>query len=239
MGKWRVSTDAKEIAIPFTLTIVYCVYVACSKAPAIITNIGYLGNSICISTDIYFYSQFILGFFITAITARQFSELLKPSSFEFLKTLPLSLFQLWIKRKACLLGIILAITIPMEFLLVVKVNHGIVAYGSAFAIDVVNISLPWQASVIRIIISANFFIVLTVFLLTIFKNEIISNCLIYVYLLLEMGPVGSFWGENSFFYGCFSPFPCADFFPSNISWMLIISVSIELYIVLWIKRNTR
>ena len=92
MGKWRVSTDAKEIAIPFTLTIVYCVYVACSKAPAIITNIGYLGNSICISTDIYFYSQFILGFFITAITARQFSELLKPSSFEFLKTLTKSVF---------------------------------------------------------------------------------------------------------------------------------------------------
>lgn len=133
----------------------------------------------------------------------------------------------------------MTIIIPVELLLVEEVNEEIVAYGNIFTAEALNISLPWQASVIRATISVNFFIVFTVCLLTIFRNEIISICLIYVYFLLEMGPVGSYLGKNSFFYGCFAPFPCSEIFPTNILGMLIGSVLMELFIILWIKYNTR
>lgn len=239
LGRWRLSVDIKLICFPYLLMTLFCLFIMLSGKAGFISSLDYRFDGYYVNSSIYFYSQFIFCFFVVVMSSRMFSETVKPSSLAYIKSLPLSVFQLWIKRKASLFLSVMIISIPMAIVLSEQVNRGIADYGELFSLNVSGIRLAWYIPVIRTIVSTHFYIVSTVALLTICKNEIFTDCLIFAYYFLDMGPLRNLWGRHSIFYGCFSPFAISTTIPDCIISVLFCGLIFEIYIIIWVKRQIR
>lgn len=238
MGKWSIKTDIMVIWKPFACLSIYIFWVLLSRRLSFVSSIGVNDSGPYFVSNLFFYLQFIPSLFVSIIAATQFDELYRKSSMAYLRTLPLNLFEMWLKRYILLLASLVVVCIPSCLIAIRQVTFGISTYIDLFSLNLVSISISRVWVILNIIITANFFILLVQFFMIIFKHKTISVSIIIIYLALEYGPLSEKLAEKSFFFWSFNPIKPSQLYTTGFFVMVALSLMLLVFITVWFWRKT-
>jgi len=180
---------------------------------------------------VYLFLQFFVCIFIVNITTSIFGESFKKSTYEYLLTYPLSTYKIIIVRVFRLFIIVCIIYVPVVIYLFNSANKSILDYIDLFpqytGFPLINIFIP----IVHCMVAVIFYIMLTLFLMLILKNNNIPAILIMAYCALEAGPLNLILGKYSIFRGSFNTQDFYNFLPENIKIMLILSLVFMFFII--------
>ena len=237
-GKWDVRTDFKMVQIPLACYVSFLIYIIVTRKLNYISSISCRGNgTIYVGSQIFFYFQFVTSFFVITISSSMFQEFYRPQARLLIRTLPLSVHQIWTLRYMKLLIVLCLIMTPAILLGVNQVNVGIVHFIKTFDLKVENAYLNPGPIFLQCFVSANFILLLTQVTLIVTKYRMIACSFMFVYCILEAGIWGNFMGQYDAFYGCFSAFPLYATVPINFYATLAISIFLQILVFAWYKSN--
>lgn len=194
-------------------------------------------NSPVVINRVYLFLQFFSCIFIVNITSSVFGESFRQKSYEYLLTFPLSKFNIIFVRLLKLIMMISIIYIPIVLLLFQRVNESIIVYIDIFpqymSFPLVNVFIP----VVHCVIAVIFYIAVTLFLLSILKNDKLPTILIMAYCALEAGPLSLILGKYAIFRGAFNGQDYYSLFPPNIVIMMLLSILFITLIMLTYRRR--
>ena len=176
------------------------------KYPFYSVNLSYTANGLPVITNnnsnLYF--QFVMSFFLILLTSSMFSQTFDKKSSIYIKSLPLSFWEIILFRLFKLVFCILTIYLPVVYISFRKTNLSILAFMEIFTeyenFPIIDISIPIIHSIIFVI----FFVTLIIFLYSILKDKSIVILAFITYLAFEITFLPKiFAGKLSIFYGTF------------------------------------
>lgn len=184
------------------------------------STVAWKNGSPVVYNSVYFYLQFITCIFVVMITGKMFGECFRASTSEYLRSLHISPLQIIVLRY---IRLVVAILIPHSIVVVIlfrEVNSSIMSFLELYPqnapFPIIDITVP----LFQCAVAINFYIVLTLFLMLLFKDPMIPVILLMAYCALEAGPLNNILKEYSMFAGAFSAPNYYDYFPPNILWMI-------------------
>lgn len=206
IGKWQTKIDIKSTYIYIIALTIYLIFLVFWKYPFYFVDLTYSidGVPLILQNKNNLYLQFILSFFLTLITVNMFNQTFEKNSMIYIKSLPLSFFEIVIFRLIKLIFVIFIMYIPVVYIIFEKTNQSIVEFKDKFEIyadfPLINLYIP----IIHCCIFVIFFIVLVMFLYSIIKNKSSVILLLVSYLAFEITFLPKiFSGNLSVFYTTF------------------------------------
>ena len=223
MGRWEFKIDLASGGKIFLFNIVYLIFLLLIAPPYSITS--QFNQNILFSNHLYIYFQYIETIICVFGVMWIFEETFRQKTYEFILSFPIhkskTILIRFLQFAVCFYG-------PLCFSLIIasrKLNNNIVAYciqkgmPSSTIPSVSALTLIFQSFVV-----INFFVVLSLFLLWIFRDKTIPLVLILAYCALEYGPMSRILGNYCLFRGAFNLPDYYHLFTPNIKILLPISI---------------
>lgn len=234
-GIWDAKIDIKSACIPFCCYVCYLIYIIAAPKLRYVTALYERDGTIFIGSDILFYFQFIVSFFVIIISSGVFEETYRPSANSFIRTLPLGVHQIWTWRYVRLLAAIYALLVPAVLLGVDQVNAGIKEFAEAFDLQLGTVALSPYPILLNCFASAAFILFLTQTALIITKHRMIADSFLFVYCIMEAGPLGNRLGQYDPFYECFSGTHLYSTMLPNFIILVILSLLFGIIDFIWYR----
>ena len=206
MGKWQIRTDFFLIYKNLVVLLVYFIVVIVFRVGGRITSITTTEDGLCfIDSRILLFYQYILSFFVAAITTKYYEDCCNLQTFCFLQSLPMSIYQIWINRCIRLIAAMLFLSVPAIAVSLYQLKCDI----DQCQLGVINNSYFSERAIVCLLIcfiTICFVVFLSLCIMLFFRNRIISCAILFSYFIMEMGPWGRFEGTWSPFYASFSSY---------------------------------
>ena len=239
-GRWQTKVDVKSIYIYMITLAIYLVFLLFWKNPFYSANLSYEASGLPIisNNSSNLYLQFVVTFFLLLITANMFSQTFEKNSAIYIKSLPLSFFELILFRLVKLVLCILTIYLPVVYICFKRTNLSILDFIDNFAeyanFPLIDINVPIAQSVIFVV----FFIVLIMFVYSIIKKKSMLIIAFVTYLAFEITFLPRiFGGKLSFFYGTFGVSDFYNLFNSVTITQIYLTIIMLFYIRATLKRR--
>lgn len=200
MSRWSLRTDIRLVRWPACCTIAFLALLLLSNRLSSVYAVNMWDTGVWIGTKLLFYFQFVMSFFVIVLTSALFEETCRPKAYTYLRTLPLTVWKMWILRYLRLLLFLYCLTIPAMLVSIRQVNAGIAGFCASFDRG----APPYfsgAAAIRSCVLAYNVYIFATLVAMVLLKNRIFANALLFAYNVMELGPWGSFLGEKAVFYG--------------------------------------
>ena len=239
MGKWDAKVDLRLSLLYWLALIGFIVY--CLVTQKFLYVYFSEDNSIgpTIRIKLFQYLDYFLNMFVCLITAAVFEETVRRESIAYIRSLPLAVWELWFHRYFRILYMVLMIVLLAVILGISQTSRGL-----NFFLEEVNLItqihlISPKIIFFRIALSTNFCILLTMILLIITRNRILTCTIIFCYFMIELGPVGNAMGKFAWFYGSFGSIPLNLTFLEGREFLLLVTAILELVIPLWYRQAFR
>lgn len=223
MGRWEFKVDLISGGKIALFNIVYLTFLLLIAPPYSITI--QFNQNILLSNHLYIYFQYIEAIICIFGVMWIFEETFSQKAYEFILSFPIrkskTILIRFFQFAVCFYG-------PLCFSLIIaaqKLNRNIVAYciqkgmPSSTIPTISALTLIFQSLVV-----INFFVILSLFLLWIFRDKTVPLVLILAYCALEYGPMSRILGNYCLFRGAFNLPDYYHLFTPNIRILLPVSI---------------
>ena len=219
-GKWDLRIDVKMAWLPFCCYVLFLVWVVATKKTVYIGSLREIEGIIFVSSDILYYFQFIVSFFVIFLTTSVFAETYRPISNALIRTFPLSVYQIWGGRTLKLCAALYAVMVPAILIGTAQVNDGIQEFLQGFDSPIDPAPFSPYPILLNCLGSIVFLVFATQALFALTRHRALTTMLLFVFCVLVAGPLWKLFGQYNPFYGCFSPFPIESVMLPNV-WSLL------------------
>lgn len=189
MGRWNLKTDGLVIWKPLLVFAVYLIWTLMSGVLRGITSLRMVDGQVYASCPIFFRVQMVGSVFAALISAAQFESLFCRSSYSYLKTLPLNLWQLWGKRVLALGAVLFVLGLSVGAIGASQTNDGLADFSASFELGW-SARVKWPMIVCCLVVPWWFSAMVSQLLFCVFKNRLMTVGLILVFhMLLYQGPM--------------------------------------------------
>lgn len=245
MYRWPLRTDALSCWEPYAAFLVYLAYLALTPGLAA-THDGGMNGRLIATNGCYLLLQFITCFFVVGITAGLFEETFRKAPQEYVGTFPLGTAQKVLLRYVRLLAFVLVPYVPTVLVMFTNANISLQEYLSsdhfqAFLLlepDFGEVPpIPLAVPLVQCAVAVNFYIVATMFLLFLFRDQVLALVVIMAYCALEAAMLHFVFPELVVFRGAFNTPDFYHFFPPNIRLMAGASIVMLACVLLFDRRR--
>ena len=239
MGKWDLRADFKTVRGYLLCLIIFVVAVITSGRIANVGSVSVVDGTVLIRSNLYFCFLFLVSLFVFVTSTALFYETYRKPALAYLRTLPLSVWQTWVLRRAAYVLVLCVIILPAVWAGVQQVTEGANNFITIFHYDMPELTIDARPILIRCALSINFYFLLTQLFLILSKSRIMTCLLLFVYCIAETEPLKGILGEYALFYGSFSPMPINVWWTHNLTCIAIGTVILEALTTAWYIRNFR
>lgn len=235
--KWSLKTDIIYIWKPYVFFLIYILWVIFSQKISFVSSIEFKDGSLLIGTRMFYYLHFLSSAFISLVAATLFEEAYKKISLEYIRTLPLSLYEIWIKRYIFLVLLFMVVYIPVCIVLCAQLREGVFQYAESFSIPISDTNIRKIDIIFYIFIVVNFCALSVQLLMIVFRHKTVSVSLVIIHMALEYGPIGEKLEKKSVFYWSFNPILVDNLYNSGFWLMFSLSVIIFIIVTFWFRNK--
>ena len=236
--KWPLRTDILVCWKTYIFFVLYLLFISINRSFAS-TTVGWSNGEPRALNSCYIYLQFISCLFIVSITANIFEETFRTESRQYIQTFPLGTLRIIFFLFFRVIFFILLPYIPSVLMMFTHANESIEEYLSLFPnighFPLINPLFP----LIHCIISVNFYVIATIFLLFVLKRKVIVLILILSYCALEATMLHFMFPKYVVFRGAFNTPDFYHMFPSNIIILFFVSLAMLIYTLSLYSRNIK